>query len=255
MVTGSLLRRKNKWYAIICFNNNGMQTQKWINTGVTAPGNVRKAEKILNEKIDEYSAMEIENVPIKEEKLLFCDFLTDYLEARKPNIENITYGGYKNILNQIIAYFEKSKLTLEKLTALHIQKYYTAKLKEVSSNSVRKYHTFIRGALAYACKMKLITDNVTDLVEVPEKQKFIGSFYNQEEIGRLLDAIKDTPIEAPVMFAIYYGLRRSEILGIKWSAIDLLNRTLTVKHKIVPVSDNGKFRLNKSDKLKNKASY
>jgi len=57
------------------------------------------------------------------------------------------------------------------------------------------------------------------------------------------------------MFAIYYGLRRSEILGIKWSAIDLVNRTLTVRHKIVPVSDNGKYRLNKSDKLKNNASY
>jgi len=96
---------------------------------------------------------------------------------------------------------------------------------------------------------------VTDLVEVPEKQKFIGSFYNQEEIGKLLDIIKGSPIEAPVMFAIYYGLRRSEILGIKWSAIDLHNKTLTVRHKIVPLSDNGKFRLNKSDKLKNKSSY
>jgi len=255
MITGSLRKRKDKWYAIICFNNNGKQSQKWINTGISAPGNIRKAEKILKDKIDEYSVMEIEEVLIKKDKLLFCDYLTDYLEARKPNIEDITYSGYKNLLNQIIAYFSKLNLTLENLTALHVQKYYTAKLKEVSSNSVLKHHTFIRGALTYACKMKLITENVTDLVELPERQKFIGSFYNQNEIGKLLDVIKGTPIETPVMFATYYGLRRSEILGIKWSAIDLVNRTLTVRHKIVPVSDNGKYKLNKSDKLKNKASY
>ena len=255
MITGSLRQRKDKWYAIICFNNNGQQSQKWISTGVSAPGNVRKAEKVLKDKITEYSAAKIEDAPVKEEKLLFCDFLTDYLEARKPNIEAITYSGYKHLLNQIVAYFKKLNLTLENLTALHIQRYYTAKLKEVSANSVLKHHTFIRGALAYACKMKLVPDNVTDLVEVPEKQKFIGSFYNQEEIGKLLDIIKGSPIEAPVMFAIYYGLRRSEILGIKWSAIDLHNKTLTVRHKIVPLSDNGKFRLNKSDKLKNKSSY
>jgi integrase len=103
--------------------------------------------------------------------------------------------------------------------------------------------------------MKLVTENVTDLVEAPEKQKFIGNFYNQEEIGKLLEIIEGTSIEAPVMFAIYYGLRRSEILGIKWSAIDLVNKALPVRHKIVPFSDNGKYTLNKSDKLKNKASY
>ena len=57
------------------------------------------------------------------------------------------------------------------------------------------------------------------------------------------------------MFAIYYGLRRSEIIGIKWSAIDLHNKTLTIKHKIAPVNDNGKYRLEKSDKLKNQSSY
>ena len=158
MITGSLKERNGIWYMIIRFNNNGgNQTQKWISTGLTVVGNKKKAEKVLKEKIEEYTTAEITEAPVKEEKLLFCDFLTDYLETRKPNIEDITYGGYKNILNQILAYFSKLNLTLENLTALHVQRYYTAKLKEVSANSVLKHHTFIRGALAYACKMKLIT--------------------------------------------------------------------------------------------------
>ena len=150
MITGSLKERYGRWYAIIRFNNDNKQTQKWINTGFSATGNKKNAKKFLDEKIDEYSAAEIESVPIKEKKLLFCDFLTEYLEIRKPNIEDITYSGYKFILKHILAYFEKSKLTLDALTPLHVQKYYTARLKEVSSNSVRKHHTFIRSALAYA---------------------------------------------------------------------------------------------------------
>jgi integrase len=57
------------------------------------------------------------------------------------------------------------------------------------------------------------------------------------------------------MFAVYFGLRRSEILGIKWDSIDLVNRTLTINHKIVPVNEDGKCRLEKSDTLKTSSSY
>ena len=254
MTTGSLQKKNNKWQVVICYNVNGRQTQKWINTGLAIIGNKKKAEKILNEKILEYSAKEpVEST--QEEKILACDFFSEWLEVHKINIENITYAGYKRILNQIYPYFKKLNVSLENLSPMHIQKYYASKLKQVSPNTILKHHAFIRSALAYARKMNLIRDNVADLVEKPKKQKFIGSFYNQEEIGRLLEIIKDSPIEVPVMFAVYFGLRRSEIVGIKWNSIDFVNRTLTINHKIVPVNEDGKYRLEKSDTLKNKSSY
>lgn len=254
MVTGSLRKRYDKWYAIICFNIDGKQKQKWINTGLPITGNKKNAEKILNEKILEYSAKETA-APIQEKNLLFCDFLADWLEIHRMNIAPITYGGYKHMLNQIYPYFQKLNVSLENLSPLHLQKYYAVKLKEVSANTVLKHHTLIRSGLAYAKKMNLVRDNIADLVEKPKKQKFIGSFYNQEEIGALLEIIKGSPIEVPIMFAVYFGLRRSEILGIKWSSIDFVNRTLTISHKIVPVNDDGKCHLEKSDVLKNKSSY
>ncbi|MCL2776224.1 MAG: site-specific integrase [Oscillospiraceae bacterium] len=171
------------------------------------------------------------------------------------NIEGITYCGYKLILKQVYPYFKKLRVTLDDLSPLHIQNYYAAKLKKLSSNTVLKHHALIRSALAYARKMNLIKENVTDLVEKPKKQKFIGNFYNQEEIGRLLSILKDSPIETPVMLSIYFGLRRSEILGVKWDAIDLVNRTLIINHKVVPVSGDGKYRLEESDTLKTDSSY
>ena len=197
MTTGSLQKKKNKWYAVVCFNIDGKQSQKWINTGLSIAGNKKNAEKFLKEKILEYSAKEAAESG-QEEKNLACDFFTDWLEIHKMNIENITYSGYKRILKQVKPYFKKLNVTLENLSPMHIQRYYTEKLKKVSPNTVLKHHAFIRSALAYARKMKLVKENVADLVEKPKKQKFIGSFYNQDEIGRLLDIIKGTPIEIPV---------------------------------------------------------
>ncbi|MCL2774985.1 MAG: tyrosine-type recombinase/integrase [Oscillospiraceae bacterium] len=255
MTTGSLHKKYNKWYIVICFNNDGKQTQKWINTGLPIPGNKKKAEVILNEKITEYESRKSIQKHKNENNELFCDFLSDWLEIHKMNIESITYAGYKRILKQVYPYFKKLDVSLSVLSPIHIQKYYSVKLKTIGPNTVLKHHAFIRSALAYARKMNLVKENVADLVEKPKKQKFIGSFYNQEDISRLLKLIKDSPIETPVMLAAYFGLRRSEILGIKWDSIDLVNRTLTVNHKIVPVNDTGKYRLEISDTLKTSSSY
>ena len=226
MTTGSLHKKYNKWYIVICFNNDGKQTQKWINTGLPIPGNKKKAEVILNEKISEYDAKTEVQQQKSENAELFCDFLSNWLEIHKMNIESITYAGYKRILKQVYPYFKKLNVSLSALSPIHIQKYYSVKLKTIGPNTVLKHHAFIRTALAYARKMNLVKENVADLVEKPKKQKFIGSFYKNEEISRLLKLIKNSPIETPVMLAAYFGLRRSEILGIKWDSMTWQARRL-----------------------------
>ena len=138
---------------------------------------------------------------------------------------------------------------------MHIHKYYAHKLKSISPNSVIKHHVLIRMALEHASKMRMVRENVADLVEKPKQQKYIASFYSQEEIIRLLEVIKDETIEIPAMFAVYFGLRRSEVVGVKWSAIDFQNKTLTINHKIVPVNDDGTYTLYASNTLKNNSSY
>jgi len=252
MTTGSLQKKSGKYYAVICFNSGeGKQTQKWINTGYTVVGNKKKADQFLKQKIEEYSGV----MQVTDTRIMFSDFLTDWLEMHKVKVEAITYAGYKRLLLQIQPYFKQRKIFLLDLTTKNIQDYCTYKLKSISPNTVLKHLTLIKTALKYAQKIKIIKENPADWVERPKKQKFIGDFYNKDEITELLNVIKDTPIETPLMFAIYFGLRRSEIVGTKWSSIDWVNRTLTISHKIVPVNDNGKYRLDASDRLKTKSSY
>ena len=252
MVTGSLQKKGSTYYAVICFNNNGNQTQKWISSKIsTESGNKRKAQAFLKAKIEEYENIEDSDAT----RILFCDFLADWVEIRKMSIAPSTHSYYLGMLKNATAYFKKLKITLTNLTALHISRYITHLMKTVSPNTAIKFLGFIRTALDYAVKMKMVKENVAYLVEKPKKQKFNSNHYSLAEINQLLKVIKGETIEIPVTLVAYLGLRRSEVVGLRWSAIDLENRKLTIQHKVVHINDAGKYRLYASDNLKNSSSY
>lgn len=66
--------------------------------------------------------------------------------------------------------------------------------------------------------------------------------------------MKGSKIELAVILGAFYGLRRSEVVGLKWSAIDLVNTTITIKHTVTSGSLNGKLITIEKDRTKNKAS-
>ena len=78
-------------------------------------------------------------------------------------------------------------------------------------------------------------------------QKYQASFYNKQELKELFDCIKDDPLELIIHITAYYGLRRSEVLGLKWSAIDFNNKIIKINHKVVDV----KGKLIAKNKMKN----
>ena len=66
-------------------------------------------------------------------------------------------------------------------------------------------------------------------MERPKADKFIGSFYDSNEVQALFEAAKGTLIEIPIFLGAFYGLRRSEALGLKWDAIDFQNNKKELK--------------------------
>lgn len=71
----------------------------------------------------------------------------------------------------------------------------------------------------------------------------------------LFDAISDDPLEICVKLAAYYGLRRSEVLGLKWDAINLEQKTISIKHKVIELQLNVEILLDQEDVLKTKSSF
>ncbi len=85
--------------------------------------------------------------------------------------------------------------------------------------------------------------------------KYSGQFYNQKQIENLIRVVKGDPIEFGVITASFYGLRRSEVLGLKWDAIDFENKTITIRHTVHEVTVDSKTKIVASDTTKTKSSY
>lgn len=137
----------------------------------------------------------------------------------------------------------------------HIQDFYQYAFTkwEVKANTVLHYHANIRSALQYAFITERIASNPADKVLRPKKDPFTDSSYSASEVNLLLETVRGTKIELPIILAAFYGMRRSEALGVKWSAIDMVNRTITVKHTVTAGALNGKLLTIVRDRTKNKA--
>ncbi len=139
------------------------------------------------------------------------------------------------VKSAIEPYFRKKGVTLQGLEARHIQQFYCEKLKTVKANSVIHYHAVIHQALKYALKTDLVTQNVAEKVDRPKKNDYQPVFLDANELQHVFEVVKGTKLELPVLVASFYGLRRGEVVGLKWDTIDFERGTITIKHTVTLV--------------------
>lgn len=236
-MTGSLQVKNGRYHMVIYDNNaNGKNRYKWVSTGLTERGNKRKAEKMLREYISDHRHI----TGLIDRNIYFDVFMKEWLEIIKPTVKASTYHQYSLVVNNsIIPYFKPLAIKLVDLQPLHIQKYYAFKMENgVSGNTVKHHHANIRKALDYALKSSWISSNPADRVVLPKVEQFIGNFYTDAQIKQILELVKGTVIETPVLLTATYGLRRSEVVGLKWDAIDFSKHTLTIRHTVVGTGNN-----------------
>lgn len=119
-MTGSLQIKNGKYYAVLNFKgSDNKRKQKWINTNLTIGGNKRKAETILHKLLAKYEGFS--NI---QSDILFCDYILKWLEYSKNHLENTTFEGYKNsVENHIYPYFLSKKIKLCDIDARQISEY------------------------------------------------------------------------------------------------------------------------------------
>ena len=176
-------------------------------------------------------------------------------EIAKGRLAHATYGAYQGLLKStIVPYFRKKKLTLRELEARHLQMFYSEMLRRVTPNTVIHYHAVIHSALKYAVKTDMLIQNVADKVDRPRKNSFQPVFLSADEMQKMFEALRGTKLELPVLVAAFYGLRRSEALGLKWDAIDFERDTITIKHIVTNAKIDGKCEIVCADRAKTKSS-
>ena len=253
MVAGHLREKKGYYYAVLNYTDSlGKRKTKWISTGLTVKGNKKRAEAIL---MDARRNFNPEEPKVMNGDILFADYMEQWLDIIKSSVAVPTFASYSTTVKRVVApYFREKEITLKNLTAKDIQEFYMKELQRVSASSVIHYHANIHKALKYAVKIDLIDVNPADKVERPKKDRYVGSFYDADEVNALFEAAKGTKLELPILFGAFYGLRRSEAIGLKWDAIDFEQNTITIRHTVTSCDLDGKRVLVASDTTKTKSS-
>ena len=238
MIAGHLQEKKGLYYMVLSYKDkSGKRVSKWLPTGLPVKGNKKRAEGMLMAARAEFVAVEA----AIDRDMPFSSYLVQWMEIARSTLKPNTAAGYASMIqNPIAPYFQQRGITLGGLQAVDIQMFYTSQLKRVSANTVIHYHAIIHRALKYAVKTDLIDVNPADKVERPRKDRFTASFYDGNEVNRLFQAARGTPLELPVMLAAFYGLRRSEVVGLKWDAIDFENKTIAIRHTVTACAEKGR---------------
>ena len=271
-VTGSLQTKYGKYYAVLnLYDHTGKRKQKWISTGLPVRGNKKAAKAFLDELLVAYnkkqqaalkviSKMKNPEQFIKEQSRIMALplflYVEEWIEHASSTLQPTTVDGYRKLCNgRLREFFENRGTTVYDLTGEDLNEFYSfLTQKGLKGSTQQKYHALIHSAYSFLVKHQYIDSNPCNYADRPKSEKYRAAYYNQSELAELFRAVSGSDIYIPVILAAYYGLRRSEVLGIKWSNINFENGTIKIAHKVVEQKVDGKYQAVGHNKMKTESS-
>ena len=234
---GHLEKRSDKSWTIVIELGRDPRTGKRKRFKKAFRGTKKEAEKELARLLAEIE----KGTYIEPTKLTFGEYLLKWLDDYgRPNLAPSTFDSYQRIIRKHIIP-ALSTVPLAKLHPLHLQGYYSDKLQNLSQRTVQYHHRIIREALNHAVKWQLVSRNVADAVQAPRAKRPEISVPGFQEIQRLLEAARDHQDYALICTAIFTGMRRAELLGLRWQDVDTNMGTISIQQTLQRLPDQGFF--------------
>lgn len=259
-MTGSLQVKSGTIYMVINTYEGKKRKLRWISTGLPEQGNKRKAQQMLRETLTE-----MEKHPrITEDKVdaynaRFSDYIRHWLVIAEKRVDVITFQGY-DILAQthVLPYFDDLGVKLKDVTVDILQAYVDEKHAHgrkdgqggLSARTVRMHKNVIYQTLEEAVKDGLLHRNPCKSITLPQTKRYEYQVYTDEELQTLFAVLADDPLLPLIRVTAYYGLRRSELLGLKWDSIDFRRKLITIRRTVTKVT-----KTVEKDKTKTASSY
>jgi len=240
---GSITKRKDgKWQGSVLIGydpETGKPKRKYFYS---------QTRKEVQDKINEVALKVAAGTYREPSKLTVAEWFTIWLnDYMKPSLRPTTWESYKYQVNgHIIPAL--GHLKLAQIQTAHLQKLYNDKLNGgrldskdggLSPKSVRYIHTVIHSCLEQAKKEGMITVNPADAVKLPKLEQKEICYLDSEGIKKFLDAAKASKHFIAFFLALNTGMRRGELLGLRWKDIDFENGQLSINQGLVRVSDRG----------------
>lgn len=233
-IEGYLINDKGTWTVRARFADTvgGKRKLHSKSTGFKVDGyNKRKAEAAMREIVEEWER-QISAPPA--DNPLFKDCVNQWLARKKLTLRPNTLEGYKVAANAHIIP-ELGNIGICDLTRQELQRYYEKLQRDgISVSTMKKHRVIIRGVLKDAILDDLITVNVADNISLPKGKQFEGKALSEAQTTDMLAKLEEQPepIRAAVTLAVVFGLRRSEICGLRWKDIDFENSIIHIRNTV-----------------------
>jgi integrase len=238
---GHIVKRYKNSYTIVLTlgvdPTTGKRKQQWI----SVKGTKKEAEKRLAELLHQLDT----GMFMKPGKTTLTEYLERWLKDYAwPNLAPRTAEGYETIIRQHLIP-KLGNLLLTQVKPEHLQKYYSEMLNSgrcnssrgLSAQTVRHHHTALHKALQTAVEWGLLSRNVADAVRPPRAERPEMRTWGEDDIIHFLEAAKHTPYYALFYAALFTGMRRSELLALRWQDVDFILSQVYVSRSLHQLRD------------------
>jgi integrase len=196
--------------------------------------------KEVEQKLAEAMGNAAKGLVFDDKSMTLGEYLDRWLsDAVRGTVRESTYSRDKYLATNHIKP-TLGRVKLRNVSALHLQGLYRDRLDSgLSPSTVQKIHHVIHKALAQAVRWDLIPRNPADAVKAPTASTKEMRPLSADEAKRLLEAAKGDRLEALYVLAVHTGMRRGELLGLKWEDVDLEGATVRVRRTLMR-TDNGR---------------
>ena len=245
----SLSKRSNQIYYIGYYVAG---RRKWKSTGATVKADAMKVVTQFKELLQ-----------TRARSVSLAQFITEFMVYGEANYARKTVTLYRAILARFLSLFKS--LALRELTSQHVDKFKSKRLKEVSPVSVNVELRMLRAALNTARRWKLLEANVFEGVTLAEVPECAPLFFSASDFERLLHCITEKWLKEIVVFAVLTGMRRGELLNLRWQEVDLQRKMIQIqstptfrtkqgRKRMIPLNDTA-FYLVQSKHGKDTSDY
>lgn len=179
-------------------------------------------------------------MPIKEKQTVTVqEWIFEFLQEYKKNeLKITTFNSYMGMYRKHINGSEVGGEKLNKITTEILQKYYNEKIESgYSSKTVREIETIINSALNMAMKLRMISENPNLYTTIPKKIRYEAKVLQKEEVKRMIIEAKEDELYPIVITAVYTGMRKGEIMALKWENVDFKGRRIFVRNSLCRIED------------------
>lgn len=166
-------------------------------------------------------------------------FLDDWLVSQRSRLKETTWASYEVAVTRIKQGIGRSKL--QALTPLDVETFYARlaeagiKGKPLAPKSIRNTHVVLRKALADAERLGLVSRNPAAVARPPVARREPRRTWSSEEVKDFFAAVADDRLYSAYVLSATTGMRRGEVLGLRWSDLDLDAGQLAVVHTITTI--------------------